>query len=53
MAPNAALAPPRIPVGVYLGSVFRPDLDYVDGELEERNWGEVEHATLQKMICLR
>ena len=29
-----------ITVEEYLGSVYRPDCDYVDGRLEERNVGE-------------
>ncbi|MGI4757974.1 MAG: Uma2 family endonuclease [Janthinobacterium lividum] len=52
MASSAAVPLPRIPVSAYMESVFRPDVDYVDGELEERNVGEVDHATLQKMILL-
>lgn len=41
-----------IPVGEYLGSVYRPDVDYVDGVLEARNVGEFDHADLQKSILL-
>ena len=36
-----------ISIGEYLGSVYRPDVDYVDGYLEERNVGEFDHAKLQ------
>lgn len=39
-----------IPVGEYLGSVYRPDVDYVDGRLEERNVGEIDHAMLQRVL---
>lgn len=39
-----------IPVGEYLGSVYRPDVDYVDGLLDERNVGEIDHAALQKIL---
>lgn len=35
---------PRIPVEVYLTSVYRPDCDYVDGEVLERNVGERNHG---------
>lgn len=52
MASNATLPSLRIPVGEYLGSGYGPDVDYVDGELEERNVGEIDHALLQKMILL-
>lgn len=37
----------RIPVSEYLHEVYRPDRDYVDGELEERNVGEKEHSAWQ------
>ena len=52
MAAPAAASVPSITVGEYLGSVYRPDVDYVDGNLEERNVGEIDHATVQKMILL-
>jgi len=28
----------------YLNTSYRPDRDYVDGEVEERNVGEKEHS---------
>lgn len=31
----------------YLANVYRPDRDFVDGELQERNLGELEHSLLQ------
>src|SRR5664280_2929900 len=34
----------------YLSSVYDPDLDYVDGELEDRNVGEKDHAKLQLKV---
>ena len=36
-----------IPVEVYLTSVYRPDCDYVDGEVLERNLGERDHSYIQ------
>jgi Uma2 family endonuclease len=36
-----------IPVEEYLRTSYRPDCEYVDGEVQERNLGEHEHATLQ------
>ncbi len=43
---------PRVPVAFYLQSVFRPDREYVDGLITKRNVGEIDHATLQKMVLL-
>jgi Uma2 family endonuclease len=39
-----------IPVEVYLTSVYRPDCDYVDGEVQERNLGGREHSFIQAAI---
>jgi hypothetical protein len=39
-----------IPVEVYLTSVYRPDCDYVDGEVLERNSGEREHSYIQAAL---
>lgn len=39
-----------IPVREYLETTYRPDRDYVDGELKERNVGEQPHAHLQVII---
>jgi hypothetical protein len=36
-----------IPVEEYLRTVYRPDCDYVDGEVLERNLGELDHSDLQ------
>jgi Uma2 family endonuclease len=35
----------------YLQTDFRPDRDYVDGEILERNVGEFEHAFLQSLLA--
>ena len=35
----------------YLQSDLRPDCDYVDGEILERNVGEHEHAFLQSLLA--
>jgi len=32
----------------YLATSYRPDCDYVDGRVEERNLGEKEHSILQR-----
>jgi len=39
-----------VPVEEYLNTTYRPDVDYVDGEIEERNLGEFDHADLQTEI---
>jgi Uma2 family endonuclease len=44
---NAFPHPIRVSVEEYLASSYRPDCDYVDGEVQERNLGEKEHAILQ------
>jgi Uma2 family endonuclease len=41
-----------ISVDEYLRTSFRPDCDYVDGEVVERNVGEKDHSNLQKKIIL-
>jgi hypothetical protein len=45
-----ATAPPLLPIEEYLRTSYHPDADYVDGEIEERNLGEFEHARLQLLI---
>jgi Uma2 family endonuclease len=39
-----------VSVDEYLHTVYRPDCDYVDGILVERNVGEKDHAKLQREI---
>jgi Uma2 family endonuclease len=39
-----------VPIAEYLSSSYRPDREYVDGELVERNLGEFDHANLQGML---
>jgi hypothetical protein len=36
----------KVPVEEYLSSSYRPDVEYIDGEIQERNVGEIEHARL-------
>lgn len=36
-----------VPVGEYLSSAYDPDVDFVEGELEDRHVGEKDHAKLQ------
>ncbi|MDX2266987.1 MAG: Uma2 family endonuclease [Bryobacter sp.] len=35
----------------YLATVYRPDREYVNGQLLERNLGEYDHANLQTAIA--
>jgi Uma2 family endonuclease len=40
-----------IPVSEYLRTTYRPDCDYIEGELRERNVGELPHALMQWILC--
>ena len=42
-----ATAPVLVSVEEYMSTVYRPDRDYVDGEVLERNAGEKPHSRLQ------
>lgn len=39
-----------VPVGEYLSRTYRPDCDYIEGEVRERNMGEQPHGRLQFRI---
>ena len=39
-----------VPVDEYLSSNYDPDVDFVEGELEDRNVGEKDHAKLQLRV---
>ena len=39
-----------VPLQVYLNSDYRPDCDWIDGEVKERNVGERQHASVQKFF---
>ena len=41
----------RIPMAAYLETTFRPDREYLDGELRERNVGKWEHARVQWLLA--
>jgi Uma2 family endonuclease len=40
-----------IPLSEYLETAYSPDCDYIDGEVQERNLGEREHAALQGILA--
>jgi Uma2 family endonuclease len=44
--PSATL----VSLGEYLSTSYRPDRDYVDGQLLERNVGEWDHSRLQALL---
>jgi hypothetical protein len=39
-----------IPVSEYLRTTYRPDCDYIEGEVRERNVGERPHALMQFIL---
>ena len=41
-----------VSVEEYLRTSYRPDCDYVDGEIVERNVGELDHSDLQSEIVV-
>ncbi|MGC2108995.1 MAG: Uma2 family endonuclease [Candidatus Korobacteraceae bacterium] len=41
-----------ISVHEYLSTSYRPDCDFIDGELRERNLGELEHALIQSAVLV-
>jgi Uma2 family endonuclease len=40
-----------IPLSEYLDSSYRPDREYLDGEIRERNVGKWEHARVQWLLA--
>ena len=49
-----AVAASPLPVSVdeYLHTVYEPDMDFVDGVLEDRNLGELDHYLVQRALLL-
>jgi Uma2 family endonuclease len=41
----------HIPLHEYLGIGYRPDREYMDGEIRERNVGKYEHARVQALLA--
>lgn len=39
-----------VPVSEYLNTTYRPDCDYLDGELKKRDVGEQPHASVQILL---
>jgi len=42
----------QIPLSEYLETSYRPDREYVDGEVRERNVGKWEHARVQWLLAV-
>ena len=40
-----------VPLEEYLSTCYRPDCDWIDGELKERNMGEQPHARVQGFLA--
>jgi Uma2 family endonuclease len=43
---------PTITVDDYLHTSYSPDCDYIDGELQERNLGELDHAEVETALAM-
>jgi Uma2 family endonuclease len=41
----------QIPLSTYLETSYRPDREYVNGEVRERNAGKYEHARIQALLA--
>jgi Uma2 family endonuclease len=46
-----AMTTALLSIDEYLKTYYRPDCDFVDGELEERNMGQFDHNTLQVFMA--
>jgi Uma2 family endonuclease len=44
------MATTAVTVQEYLSSVYESDCEYMDGQVLERNWGEIDHSRLQLAI---
>jgi len=45
-----ATSPPLLSIEVYLQTSYKPDVHFIDGEIEERNVGEHTHSFIQTFI---
>ena len=46
-----ATATTLVPLESYLATNYRPDCDWIDGELKARNMGEKPHSRIQQYLC--
>ena len=42
---------PQITLDEYHQAIYRPDCEYIDGELKQRNVGKWEHARIQALVA--
>lgn len=42
-----AIEPGVVSIGEYLSTSYRPDCDFIEGQLRERNVGEMDHSDAQ------
>jgi Uma2 family endonuclease len=42
----------QLPLAEYLQTTYRPDREYIDGDLRERNVGQWDHARVQWLLAL-
>lgn len=42
----------QLSIGEYLNTSYRPDCEYIDGEVRERNVGKWEHSRLQVLMAI-
>lgn len=47
-----ATSPSLLSIEEYLHTSYKPDVHFVDGELEERNVGEYDHARVQTLLAI-
>jgi Uma2 family endonuclease len=40
----------QLPLAEYLQTTYRPDREFIDGELQERNLGQWDHARIQLLL---
>ncbi len=40
----------QLTIEQYLATTYRPDCDYIDGELQERNLGKRDHSDIQRIL---
>jgi Uma2 family endonuclease len=45
-----ATTPALLSIDEYLQTSYKPDVDFVDGEIEERNMGQYDHGKIQGLI---
>lgn len=52
MMTRGPMATTKVSLEEYLNTSYRPDVEYIDGELQQRNVGEIEHAKMILAVLL-